>query len=67
MLPLLVGVVVGAAGVVAYNNRKEIKTKAIEVKDTVVKTAKDVKTSVTKTVECIGDKKETKKEVQNAK
>lgn len=63
MLPLLVGVAVGVTGVIAYNKRKEIKEKAIEVKDTVVQTAKSVKDSVSKTAECIGDKKEETTEV----
>ncbi len=68
MLPLLVGIAVGATGVIAYNKRKKIKTKAIEVKDSLIETAKSVKTSVIESVEAMGDKKEeNEKEVKNAK
>ena len=47
MLPLLLGVAVGAGAVVAVNNNKEIKEKVVSgatvVKDNVEKSAKKVK------------------------
>ncbi len=68
LLPILAGVALGATSVIAYNNRKSIKNKALEAKDSVIETAKSVKNTVSATAECIGDKKETTtKKVANAK
>jgi len=68
LLPILAGVAVGAASVIAFNNRTSIKAKALEAKDSVIGTAKNVKDTVSATAECIGDKKEAKaKEVEGAK
>jgi len=69
MLPLIAGIVVGAAAVVAVNNRKEIKEKVIEGATIAKAKAIDVQKTVTTKVESLKNKKDipVEKEITNDK
>lgn len=53
LLPIIAGLALGATSVIAYNNRKVLKEKALEAKDSAVDTAKTLKETVTAKAESL--------------
>ncbi len=64
MLPFVAGIVVGAAAVVAYNNKKEFKEAVDKGLDKTKDMANDIKQTASSTVECVKQKVEESKKAK---